>query len=438
MQDNNIDEKILKKIEQLKPIVPLTNEFVEYLSGQLRLKAFALQTKKQSSFYQRWYFWTGALVPITLLVLMIIANQDGFVYKQLPLINSTVQVEKAVLDKELLDKKVELNLDTANVQESVSMFNLEQDQGSASSAPAARALPLIVDDNNLAVPENNTIQPLVLDVGEPSLLFKSEPVNPVLPKSVTQPDIKLTKKFILNKKLPEIKEKVSVYKVERVIDSAVIDNLYNFMNVKKDNNEQLNNDLVLVNNQLFGLKAGVDVKNGYIKFSKNEDKWRIRFLKKIMAPKEINEAEAQVIATDFIKSLGYDLENLSSPQITKGKENWRVDYYQEVDGLTVEGLSDGRRPAVVIEVDPLLAKVSSADVYWFNFQSSDYESLNDQEKLEKIISAGGYNLSNSTYIDQQLGEAKIIMLKVDNLLVPSFVFHLGQDNLYVPLIKEMW
>ncbi len=439
MEDNILDEKLLKKIEQLKPIVPLTNEFVEHLSGQLKIKAIDLQTKKSKLFYQRWYFWTGAMVPVALVVLMVIANQDGFVYKQLPLINNVVVIEKEDINNALLSKKNEFKIETPVTENFVPMVETNfNSNDNVASAPTLRAMPFIAEED-VAVesPEMNTIQPMVVEPDNSALLFKAEPVNPVSPEVLKQSEVSADKKFVLNNKLPDIADKISVYKISTAIPSTFINNLFDFMNVKRVDGE-LNGQLVLENDQLFGLKTEVDTEKGYINFVKNEKNWRIRFLKQIMMPKEINENQAEVVANDFVKSLGFELENLSTAQIIKNKTNWQLSYYKKIDNLSIEDITGTRQPFAIIDVDPLLAKVSAAQIYWQNFGLAEYDALTDKTKLEIIISAGGYNLTNSDYVNQSLGEAKMVMLKMDDLLVPSLAFYLGQDNLYVPLVKDLW
>lgn len=444
MEDINIDEKLLKKIAQLKPVTPLTAEFIERLSGELRVKAVLLHEKKQVRFYKRWYFWTSMAVPITLMVLVVFASQDGFVYKQLPLINKVTKIDDQGFNELLLKNKVNVS-DEKVVSDTISSSVVSMGEANIDLPMRAMRSAEPSDENNVSTQVEGQepsmgvgqeIQPIFLKNDQPSV------APMIMPRLDNEPNVFVappTNKFILNNNLPDLPEKVAVYKASPRITPEVINNLYGFMGLVKPNIDTVPSDkFSLVGDQTFGLVVDVDVQKGKFVFSKNEPKWQIRFLRQIMMPKKIDAKEARVTADEFIKGIGYGFNEVGYVETVGSGDNWRFDYYQSLADLKVEDLKGNRKLLATVEVDSSLNKVSTAEINWFSYQISDYEVLTDKIRLEKIISTGGFNLGESTYVDQVVGEAKIILLQIDELLVPSLVFYLGQDNLYVPLVKELW
>ena len=183
------------------------------------------------------------------------------------------------------------------------------------------------------------------------------------------------------------------------------------------------------------------------------------------------------IADQFMKDYGLKMSNYGPGEV---QDNWRrnyglaesreliyvpdsipVVYPLLINGQTVYDES-GNKTGLNVEVNIRYNKVSGVhNIMVQNFQSSNYETETDGQRIIKIAQTGGYqriydNPNAEKTVDIKLGTPSLELVKIwkyneetkqgDELLVPFYIFpilemptetYFWQKNIIVPAVKEL-
>lgn len=488
MEDNIFEDKLIKKIAQLKPTTPLTSEFVEHLSGQLRIKAVSLSVNKIKKGFG-WSFFATMLAPIALIILVVVSQPWKVLLKQttapLAINNKIEEVNDDAFGKvDFVIREQPLaqtgSVNTGEAQGSgVTTYNIE---GGVSSkemvVPNERAImpvdygvniPLIeAPVNNEEIPQVSPTQP-----SQPTYVPEQSGVAPInlpqvsegsagsaLPIVTEQPQAKVTAPTVTNnvqqkampvttKATPFVVEgdvvslptKATVYKVSSGLNSQAINNIKKIFNQTTET--QVDGQTVITDSRSYGLVARLDINSGTMKLSKNIPMWTVDTKGERNNAEQkvttITEQQALLTANNYLKSLGYNYQDVGQTVVSGVNGNFTVTYYAQLNGLLVYNVDGERKMVAQLMVDAKVNKVYGGEIYWRYYQASQY-SVISKDEIKSQAENGGVNAVNQITGGVKLINQKQILLynyKNDQfLLVPTIEFEASNGvKVLVPLVK---
>jgi len=248
-------------------------------------------------------------------------------------------------------------------------------------------------------------------------------------------------------------------------------------------------NLDLVENRQFGLSLNFNLQENMISLNKHYDKWpnpfadcqgdRECYENKRLSPGDVPSNKRIIgLADEFVSSYGIDMGHYGPGKV---QDHWRKTYARAPDkdnvhipdemsvvyplvlnGQTVYAQS-GEPTGLVVNVDIRHGKVAGAHpVMAYNFQSSAYPAVDDQESVLKLAKNGGlqpyYKHKDPTEtVTVELGTPQSALFKyfrhnqedrtTQELYVPAFIFpvkSVSDDSAYfyreavvVPAVKDL-
>jgi len=168
-------------------------------------------------------------------------------------------------------------------------------------------------------------------------------------------------------------------------------------------------------------------------------------------------------SNDFFQSHKINLQNYGTPFVIKQEGGPSFDYsyvvYPLLIGENREEVYDqgGNNVGLRVALNLSQKAISSVDgLALYQYQSSKYELVTDQEAIIKVAERGGWNQINFTSNEDRkvsLGTPKKVLVQLsrfsnnqnEELLIPALIFpstdeqtFYGQTSVIVPLVKEIF